>query len=64
MDVGTNNETTKTNKVYNKWYFNTLTFTQFAELENAFYPLNSNNKRSKVIPSQIGDWMTNKYLAY
>ena len=46
MDLSTNNETTKTNKIYNKWYFNTLTFTQFAELGNAFYPLNSNNKRS------------------
>lgn len=64
MDLGTNHETTKDGKVYNKWYFNTLTFTQFAELGNAFYPLNSNNKRSKVIPSQISEWMTDKSLAY
>ena len=64
MDVNTNHERTKDNKVYNKWYFNTLTFTQFAELGNAFYPLDSNNKRSKVIPLQIGDWMTDKSLAY
>jgi hypothetical protein len=64
MDLGTNHETTKDGKVYNKWYFNTLTFAQFAELGNAFYPLNSNNKRSKVIPSQISEWMTGESLAY
>lgn len=64
MDLGTNHETTKDGKVYNKWYFNTLTFAQFAELGHAFYPLNSNNKRSKVIPSKISEWMTAKSLAY
>lgn len=64
MNLGTNNETTKDGKVYNKWYFNTLTFTQFAELGNAFYPMNSDNRRLKVIPPQIGDWMTDKSLAY
>lgn len=63
MNLGTNNETTKDGKVYNKWYFNTLTFAQFAELGNAFYPLNSDNRRLKVVPPQIGDWMTDKSLA-
>lgn len=64
MDVGSNHETTKNDKVYNKWYFNTLTFSQFAELGTAFYPVNYNNKRTKVIPTQIKDWITDKSLAY
>jgi hypothetical protein len=47
------------NKIYKKWYFNTLSFEQFSELGNAFYPLiniDSNlnkKKRKKIIPLEI-----------
>jgi len=53
------------NKNYKKWYFNTLCFEQFAELGNAFYKWDINfNKRTKVIPYEIKDWISNLSLAY
>lgn len=71
MEIKEYNEVrTIKNKIYKKWYFNTLSFEQFSELGNAFYPLinrdsNSNyKKRKKIIPLEIEDWLTDKGLAY
>lgn len=56
------------NKIYKKWYFNTLSFKQFSELGNAFYPLKDSNSfsniRKKVIPYELEYWLTDKSLAY
>lgn len=55
----------KSNKIYKNWYFNTLSFEQFAEIGNAFYKLDiTSGKRKKVLPPQIKDWMSDLSLAY
>jgi hypothetical protein len=65
MNLAENHEKNKTGKIYKKWYFNTLSFEQFAELGNAFYVLNSDKeKRKKVLPKQLKEWLTEISLAY
>jgi hypothetical protein len=65
MPVRENHEASKTGKLYKKWYFNTLSFEQFAEIGNAFYPWNpKENKRKKVLPIQLKDWLSNLSLTY
>jgi len=65
MNLTENHENSKTGKIYKKWYFNTLTFEQFAELGNAFYPLDSKSgKRKKIIPVQLIEWISDLSLAY
>lgn len=64
MPIRSNHETTQTGKIYKKWYFNTLTFSQFYELGCAFYPPVESGKSKKVVPAQINDWITPESLAY
>jgi len=65
MNLAENHEKKKSGKVYKKWYFNTLSFEQFSELGNAFYVLEPNGeKRKKVLPIQLKDWITDLSLAY
>lgn len=49
MPIRESHEIFKVNKLYKKWYFNTLSFEQFAEIGNAFYKLDITNKKRKKI---------------
>lgn len=65
MPIRENHEISKTGKIYKKWYFNTLSFEQFAELGNAFYKLDDEKlKWRKVIPIDIKDLISDLSLAY
>lgn len=65
MPIRESHEINEVNKLYKKWYFNTLSFEQFAEIGNAFYKLDIiNKKRKKVLPIQLKEWMSDLSLAY
>lgn len=65
MEIASNHEVRANGKEYRKWFFNTLSFEQFAELGNSFYPLISGStSRVKVLPAQLEDWITEVSLVY
>lgn len=65
MPIAEYNEINKIGKLYKKWYFNTLSFEQFAELGNAFYKQDiEKGKWKKVIPIEITNWISDLSLAY
>jgi hypothetical protein len=65
MFIAEYNEINKIGKLYKKWYFNTLSFEQFAEIGNAFYKQdNEKGKWKKVIPTDIINWISDLSLAY
>jgi hypothetical protein len=65
MPIAEYNEKSKIGKLYKKWYFNTLSFEQFAEIGNAFYKQdNEEGKWRKVIPMEITNWIYDLSLAY
>jgi len=65
MDLAENHEKNKLGQLYKKWYFNTLSFEQFAEIGNGFYRLDiESNKRKKILPILLKDWITELSLAY
>lgn len=65
MPITEYNEKSKIGKLYKNWYFNTLSFEQFAEIGNAFYKQdNEKGKWRKVIPIEITNWISDLSLAY